>query len=315
MSLHRKWRDTEALSFYKRYNPIKLRSSCSVMKHEIAEQFNFIMSSMKWEEKSNRKNLGFIREQLEIICSPKKPVQPSMQARQYIVSDEHWSEVGCWAWAFQCGNVLVTIGGKWNPLVMASHRDTLDIISASRKDNGRLRPTTLWADIGQRTADGENWLFAVRRQGLYRSCVNIELMSAWQMKMETGKGKWEYANPAGCGNVESKEITRCTESPGRRYHLLWIMDCGHGSGYIRNRFGWWHLAQQSTAWDEGSEDRRGLHCIMWVSLLFWLCWRSRTWRSYVPWIQRNDFSAGMGCVVWSWIFERVSIHLHEVPKH
>ena len=38
------------------------------------------------------------------------------------------------------GNVLVELGGKGRPLVLASHVDTLGAMVRSVKDNGRLRP-------------------------------------------------------------------------------------------------------------------------------------------------------------------------------
>ena len=71
------------------------------------------------------------------------------------------------------GNVLVTIGGEGNPLVLASHIDTLGAMVRSIKDNGRLRPTTL---------GGHQWreLYCSyeRRQGLYRGCAEYRTICA-----------------------------------------------------------------------------------------------------------------------------------------
>lgn len=76
------------------------------------------------------------------------------------------------------GNVLVTIGGEGNPLVLASHIDTLGAMVRSIKDNGRLRPTTLGGHQW-RTADGENCTVHTRDwQGLYRGCAEYRTICA-----------------------------------------------------------------------------------------------------------------------------------------
>ena len=68
------------------------------------------------------------------------------------------------------GNVLVELGGEGNPLVLASHVDTLGAMVRSIKDNGRLRPTTLGGHQWS-TADGENCAVHTRDGRIYTGVV------------------------------------------------------------------------------------------------------------------------------------------------
>ena len=68
------------------------------------------------------------------------------------------------------GNVLVELGGQGNPLVLASHVDTLGAMVRAIKDNGRLRPTTLGGHQW-RTADGENCTVHTRDGRVYTGVV------------------------------------------------------------------------------------------------------------------------------------------------
>ena len=68
------------------------------------------------------------------------------------------------------GNVLVELGGEGNPLVLASHVDTLGAMVRSIKDNGRLRPTTLGGHQWS-TADGENCTVHTRDGRIYTGVV------------------------------------------------------------------------------------------------------------------------------------------------
>ena len=68
------------------------------------------------------------------------------------------------------GNVLVELGGEGEPLVLASHVDTLGAMVRSIKDNGRLRPTTLGGHQWS-TADGENCTVYTRDGNVYTGVV------------------------------------------------------------------------------------------------------------------------------------------------
>ena len=99
------------------------------------------------------KNLEFIGEQLKKLTAIPSPSSYTEKAAEYLM--ETLKEMGYEPELSNKGNVLVTIGGEGNPLVLASHIDTLGAMVRSIKDNGRLRPTTLGGHQW-RTADGEN---------------------------------------------------------------------------------------------------------------------------------------------------------------
>ena len=62
------------------------------------------------------------------------------------------------------------LGGEGEPLVLASHVDTLGAMVRSIKDNGRLRPTTLGGHQWS-TADGENCTVHTRDGRVYTGVV------------------------------------------------------------------------------------------------------------------------------------------------
>ena len=100
-----------------------------------------------------KKNLEFIGEQLKKLTAIPSPSGYTEKAAEYLL--ETLKEMGYEPELSNKGNVLVNIGGKGNPLILASHVDTLGAMVRSIKDNGRLRPTTLGGHQW-RTADGEN---------------------------------------------------------------------------------------------------------------------------------------------------------------
>ena len=75
------------------------------------------------------------------------------------------------------GNVLVTIGGEGNPLVLASHIDTLGAMVRSIKDNGRS-VLQLWADISGELLMVRTVLFIRETAGLYRGCAEYRTICA-----------------------------------------------------------------------------------------------------------------------------------------
>ena len=68
------------------------------------------------------------------------------------------------------GNVLVTLGGEGNPLILAAHLDTLGAMVRSIKPNGRLRPTTIGGHQWN-TCDGENCTIHTRDGKIYTGVV------------------------------------------------------------------------------------------------------------------------------------------------
>ena len=68
------------------------------------------------------------------------------------------------------GSLIVTLGGKGHPLLLAAHVDTLGAMVRSIKPNGRLKPTTLGGHVW-RTADGENCTVHTRDGKVYTGVV------------------------------------------------------------------------------------------------------------------------------------------------
>jgi len=114
------------------------------------------------------KNLEFIGEQLKKLTAIPSPSSYTEKAAEYLM--ETLKEMGYEPELSNKGNVLVTIGGEGNPLVLASHIDTLGAMVRSIKDNGRLRPTTLGGHQW-RTADGENCTVHTRDGRVYTGVV------------------------------------------------------------------------------------------------------------------------------------------------
>ena len=114
------------------------------------------------------KNLEFIGEQLKNLTAIPSPSSYTKKAAEYLLTT--LKEMGYEPELSNKGNVLVTIGGEGNPLVLASHIDTLGAMVRSIKDNGRLRPTTLGGHQW-RTADGENCTIHTRDGRVYTGVV------------------------------------------------------------------------------------------------------------------------------------------------
>ena len=68
------------------------------------------------------------------------------------------------------GNVLVSLGGEGNPLVLSAHLDTLGAMIRSIKDNGRLKPSTI-GGFRWITADGENCTIHARNGKVYTGVI------------------------------------------------------------------------------------------------------------------------------------------------
>ena len=112
--------------------------------------------------------LAYIGEQLHALTAIASPTGYTKHATDYLV--DTLAAMGYEPERSNKGNVLVNIGGEGNPLVLASHVDTLGAMVRSIKDNGRLRPTTLGGHQW-RTADGENCTVHTRDGHVYTGVV------------------------------------------------------------------------------------------------------------------------------------------------
>ena len=112
--------------------------------------------------------LEYIGEQLKALTSIPSPTGFTRAVTDYVMKT--LEEMGFAPERSTKGNVLVCLGGEDEPLVLASHVDTLGAMVRSIKDNGRLRPTTLGGHQWS-TADGENCTVHTRDGRVYTGVV------------------------------------------------------------------------------------------------------------------------------------------------
>ena len=112
--------------------------------------------------------LSYITDQLKALTSIASPTGFTRAATDYLM--ETLRDMGFGPERSNKGNVLVELGGEGEPLVLASHVDTLGAMVRSIKDNGRLRPTTLGGHQWS-TADGENCTVYTRDGNVYTGVV------------------------------------------------------------------------------------------------------------------------------------------------
>ena len=112
--------------------------------------------------------LEYIGEQLKALTSIPSPTGFTRAVTDYVMKT--LKEMGFAPERSTKGNVLVCLGGEDEPLVLASHVDTLGAMVRSIKDNGRLRPTTLGGHQWS-TADGENCTVHTRDGRVYTGVV------------------------------------------------------------------------------------------------------------------------------------------------
>lgn len=112
--------------------------------------------------------LEYIGEQLKALTSIPSPTGFTRAVTDYVMKT--LKEMGFTPERSTKGNVLVCLGGEGEPLVLASHVDTLGAMARSIKDNGRLRPTTLGGHQWS-TADGENCTVHTRDGRVYTGVV------------------------------------------------------------------------------------------------------------------------------------------------
>lgn len=174
----------------------------------------------------------YIGEQLKALTSIPSPTGFTRAVTDYVMKT--LEEMGFAPERLTKGNVLVCLGGEDEPLVLASHVDTLGAMVRSIKDNGRLRPTTLGGHQWS-TADGENCTVHTRDGRAYTGVVlNTEPSShVADEKVETLEKNMEILLDE---NVDTKDDVT---SLGIQTGDIIAMDPRTvitKSGYIKSRF-------------------------------------------------------------------------------
>ena len=238
------------------------------------------------------KNLEFIGEQLKKLTAIPSPSSYTEKAAEYLM--ETLKEMGYEPELSNKGNVLVTIGGEGNPLVLASHIDTLGAMVRSIKDNGRLRPTTLGGHQW-RTADGENCTVHTRDGRVYTGVVLNTEPSAHvaDEKVEQTEENMEILLDE---NVENKEDI---DALGIQVGDIIAMDPRTvitESGYIKSRFLDDKLSAAILLGLAKAVKDEGITLHRKVSLLFTVYEEVGHGGSYVPADTAEMISVDMGCV-------------------
>ena len=112
--------------------------------------------------------LDYIGDQLKVLTAIPSPTGFTRAVTDYVM--ETLEGMGFAPERSTKGNVLVRLGGEGEPLVLASHVDTLGAMVRSIKESGRLRPTTLGGHQWS-TADGENCTVHTRDGRVYTGVV------------------------------------------------------------------------------------------------------------------------------------------------
>ena len=236
--------------------------------------------------------LTYICDQLKALTAIPSPTGFTKHATNYLV--ETLTAMGLSPEVSNKGNVLVCLGGEGNPLVLASHVDTLGAMVRAIKDNGRLRPTTL-GDHQWRTADGENCTVHTRDGRTYTGVVLNTEPSAHvaDEKVEQVEKNMEVLLDENVGTADE------TRALGIQNGDIIAMDprtTVTPSGYIKSRFLDDKLSAsillglaRAAAVGEVSLARK-------VSLLFTVYEEVGHGGSFVPADTRDMISVDMGCV-------------------
>ena len=236
--------------------------------------------------------LTYICDQLKALTAIPSPTGFTKHATNYLV--ETLTAMGLSPEVSNKGNVLVCLGGEGNPLVLASHVDTLGAMVRAIKDNGRLRPTTLGGHQW-RTADGENCTVHTREGRTYTGVVLNTEPSAHvaDEKVEQVEKNMEVLLDENVGTADE------TRALGIQNGDIIAMDprtTVTPSGYIKSRFLDDKLSAsillglaRAAAVGEVSLARK-------VSLLFTVYEEVGHGGSFVPADTRDMISVDMGCV-------------------
>lgn len=112
--------------------------------------------------------LTYITDELKALTSIPSPSGFTRQVAEYV--HRTLTDMGYEPYFSNKGNVLVTLGGEGNPLVLTGHLDTLGAMVRAIKENGRLRPTTIGGHQWT-TCDGENCTIHTRDGNVYTGVV------------------------------------------------------------------------------------------------------------------------------------------------
>ena len=236
--------------------------------------------------------LDYITDRLTELTAIPSPTGYTRHATDYLVRT--LTDMGLAPEVSNKGNVLVELGGQGNPLVLASHVDTLGAMVRAIKDNGRLRPTTLGGHQW-RTADGENCTVHTRDGRVYTGVVlNTEPSSHVADKdVDPGETNMEILLDV---NVSTKDEV---EALGVQTGDIIAMDPRTTitkSGYIKSRFLDDKLSAAILLGLARAVTAGEVRLTRKVSLLFTVYEEVGHGGSVVPADTRDMISVDMGCV-------------------
>lgn len=236
--------------------------------------------------------LDYIKDQLMTLTSIPSPTGFTAKASDYLMNT--LTNMGYQPEKTHKGNVMVVLGGQGNPLVLASHVDTLGAMVRSIKDNGRLRPTTLGGHQWS-TADGENCTVFTRDGQSYTGVVlNTEPSS--HVADKPVEDKEENMEILLDENVFTKEET---QQLGIQNGDIIAMDPRTvitESGYIKSRFLDDKLSAATLLGLAKEISERNITLSRKVTLLFTVYEEVGHGGSVIPDDTEDMISVDMGCV-------------------
>ena len=174
----------------------------------------------------------YMIEQLKALTAIPSPSGFTDCVTEYLI--EELKRLGYAPSRSRKGNVSVILSGEGEPLILASHADTLGAMVRSIKDDGRIRPTTLGGHQW-RTANGENCTIFTRDGRTYTGVVLEKEASAHvaDKKTEPLEENMEILVDA---DTASKEETLALGIRTGDFIAMDPRTVVTESGYIKSRF-------------------------------------------------------------------------------
>jgi len=130
-----------------------------------------------------KKYVEFAVDQIETLCKIPSPSGFTKKATDYLI--DQFVEMGFKPISTRKNSVLVEIGGKGYPLVLAAHVDTLGAMVRGLKSNGRLRITKI-GGYPENNIEGENCIIHTRFGKKYSGTIQMN-NPAVHVNKELGK--------------------------------------------------------------------------------------------------------------------------------
>ena len=135
--------------------------------------------------KLKKKYVDLAVKQTEVLCKIPSPSGFTKLATDYLVKE--CTKMGFKPTSSRKNSILVDIGGKGNPIVLAAHVDTLGAMVRAIKSNGRLRFTKI-GGYPENNIEAENCIIHTRDGKQYTGAIQLNNPAA-HVNRDLGKEK------------------------------------------------------------------------------------------------------------------------------